>query len=201
VERVGDEELRTYVELLRKYHGTLDLVSPRALESIDALLRDGDAYAAAIRELVPAGLVLDVGTGAGLPAVVIAARAPKRPMLWVERRQRRAAFLRSVAGACRLEAVRVIARDVRTVVPDDLSAPLVAVTAQAVAGWSSLYDWTRHLHDAQVVLVARRAAIWRQEVSIFAESVQADVEVVRADSLEGGGTLVAVRLQGGLPCR
>jgi 16S rRNA G527 N7-methylase RsmG len=201
VERVGDAELQTYVDLLRKYHGTLDLVSPRALDAIDGLLEDGDAYASVVGEVVPPGLVIDVGTGAGLPAVVIAARAPQRPMLWVERRQRRATFLRGVAAACRFEAVRVIASDVRAIAPDDLPAPLVAVTAQAVAGWAALYDWTSHLHDAQVVLVARRGGSWREEVSIFAESVQAEVEVVRADSLGGGGTLVAVRLQGGLPCR
>jgi 16S rRNA G527 N7-methylase RsmG len=201
VTRVGDAALASYVELLRKYHGTLALVSDRALAGIDGLLRDGDAYADAVRELAPEGVVLDLGTGAGLPAVVIAARLPERSMLWVERRQRRAVFLRTVAAACGFRAVSVAATDVRSLDAGALTAPLAVVTAQAVAGWRSLHDWTRHLHAGDTLFVARRGGDWQEEAAAFAESMPVPVAVLRAEPLGRGGTLVAIRVGGGGVCR
>lgn len=198
--RTGDGAIATYVDLLRRYHGTLDLMSDRGLAAIDRLVADAEAYAAAVADVVPPGLVLDVGTGAGLPAVVIAARSPGRAMAWVERRRRRATFLRTVVAHCGLTAVEVYADDVRSVAAEALEAPLVAVTAQAVGGWSSLYRWTRHLHGPSVTLIARRGGDWEAERTAFAQQVQAEVEVRSAEPLGGGGTLVALLVRGGLPC-
>jgi 16S rRNA G527 N7-methylase RsmG len=196
----GDAAIATYVDLLHRYHGTLDLMSDRGLAGIDRLLADAEAYAAAVAELAPPGLVLDVGTGAGLPAVVIAARSPSRPMAWVERRRRRATFLRTVVAHCGLPGVEVYAEDVRAVAAEALATPLVAITAQAVAGWSALYGWTRHLHGATVTLIARRGEAWEDERAAFEQQVQAEVELRSAEPLEGGGTLVALLVRGGLPC-
>jgi 16S rRNA G527 N7-methylase RsmG len=196
----GDAIIERYLLLLRRYQGTLDLVSKRGLADIDRLVRDAEAYAAAARTLAASGLVVDVGSGAGLPAVVVAARAPERRMVWVERRRRRATFLRIVAAQCGLERVEVEAKDVRSVARAALPEPLALVTAQAVGGWSQLYRLTHHLHGPEVTLLARRGAGWEDEHRAFAASLGAAVEVPLAEPLEGGGTLVAVRTRGGLPC-
>jgi 16S rRNA (guanine527-N7)-methyltransferase len=196
----GDDVVATYVEMVRRYHRTLDLMSDRGLADIDRLVADAEAYARAVRRVAPQGVIVDVGTGAGLPAVVVAARVPGCRMLWVERRQRRATFLRMVAAQCALARVAVHAADVRAVTSDDLPGPLAAVTAQAVAGWAELYGWTRHLHGEAVTLVARRGGDWEAEVRAFAERLQAEVEVGGAAPLGGGGTLVVLLCRGGLPC-
>lgn len=196
----GDAAIATYVDLLHRYHGTLDLMSDRGLAAIDGLLADAGAYATAVAEMAPPGLVLDVGTGAGLPAVVIAARSPSRPMAWVERRRRRATFLRTVVAHCGFPSVVVHADDVRSVAVEALAEPLVAITAQAVAGWSSLYRWTRHLHGPTLTLIARRGDDWEAERAAFAQLLQAEVEVRSAEPLQGGGTLVTLLVRGGLPC-
>ncbi|MFN2382578.1 MAG: RsmG family class I SAM-dependent methyltransferase, partial [Guyparkeria sp.] len=74
--------------------------------------------------------MLDLGSGAGLPGVVVAARVAPREVWWVERRRRRATFLTQVAAHARLSSVRVVVDDVRRITrpPDGVAT----VTAQAV---------------------------------------------------------------------
>ena len=190
-----------YRRLVMRYGGTLDLMSSQGLRDLDEKRADAMGYAAAVERWAPAGAIMDVGSGGGLPGVALAAGMPERPVLWVERRRRRAAFLRLVAGECELANVRVVDRDVRSVQPEELPAALAAVTAQAVAGFAALYRLTRHLHDAEVVLVARRGEGWPGEVGSLAEAIAADVAVLAAEPLGRGGTLVVVSVPGGRTCR
>jgi 16S rRNA (guanine527-N7)-methyltransferase len=196
----GDAAIATYRELLARYRTTLDLMSPRGFANLETLLEDAEAYARAVRELVGAGVVVDVGSGAGLPAAVIAARCPERPMMWVERRRKRATFLEMVVANCGFGAVQVVAADVRSLLPSAISGPAAGVTGQAVAGSSTLYHWTRALHATEIVIVVRRGGAWQGDVASLAEAVQAEVSVLRAETLTSGGTLVAVRVAGGLAC-
>jgi 16S rRNA (guanine527-N7)-methyltransferase len=193
--------IEAYRSLLQRYHRTLDLMSDRGLESLDEKLDDAWAYARAVATWAGPGCVLDVGSGAGLPGVVVAANLPERSVVWVERRRRRATFLGMVAAACELRRVEVVCGDVRTVHSDALPGPLAAVTAQAVAPWSDLYSWTRHLHGDRVVFVARRGAAWAEEVAALAQTIGAEPQVLATEGLGRGGTLVVLSVPGGCPCR
>jgi 16S rRNA (guanine527-N7)-methyltransferase len=203
----GDEAARiaasigAYRALLHRYHRTLDLMSDAGLAGLDAKLDDARAYARAVATWAEPGCVLDVGSGAGLPGVVVAAELPERSMVWAERRRRRATFLGMVAASCGLANVSVVEGDVRRLSLDGLPAPLAAVTAQAVAGWSELYAWTRHLHGDRVVLIARRGEGWAGEAAVFAESIGGAARVLATEPLGRGGTLVVLRVGGGSACR
>ncbi|MDF1521732.1 MAG: class I SAM-dependent methyltransferase [Trueperaceae bacterium] len=193
-----------YRALLERYRGTLDLMSPRAFDELDAKVAEAERYAAVVARFAPeTGAVLDLGTGAGLPGAVVAARLAPRPVWWVERRHRRATFLAQVAARAGFEAVRVADRDVR-----DLDAvavgPVVAVTAQAVASFEAVASLTRHLWDERVLLVSRKGPGWEAEVEALRQAVAgwgtATVEVVATEPLGTRGTLIAVRVQGGPAC-
>lgn len=190
-----------YRRLLTRYGATLDLMSSQGLRDLERRRADALAYAKAVDRWAAPGAIMDVGSGGGLPGVVLAEGLPRRPVIWVERRRRRAAFLRLLAAECGLANVRVVDRDVRSVQADALPGGLAAVTAQAVAGFTALYGLTRHVHGAEVLLVARRGERWREEVEALAETVAAKVEVVAAEALGRGGTLVVVSVPGGRPCR
>ena len=203
-EVAGDDVGRTievYRGLLLRYHRTLDLMSERGLDGLDGKLADARAYAAAVQAWAGSGSVIDVGSGAGLPGLVVAAADRERHVLWVERRRRRATFLTMVAAACGLERVRVVADDVRVLEREALPAPLAAVTAQAVAAFADVYGWTRHLHGERVVMVARRGATWAEEVAVLAERIGAEPRVLATETLERGGTLVVLSAPGGSSCR
>jgi hypothetical protein len=90
----ADAALVVYREQLARFRRTLDLMSERGYAALDDKMAEAERYATAVqRHAAPDGAVLDLGTGAGLPGVVVAARLAPRPVWWVERRRRRAAFL------------------------------------------------------------------------------------------------------------
>jgi 16S rRNA (guanine527-N7)-methyltransferase len=227
-EACADEgAIAAYRGLLRRFHRTLDLMSPRAFADLDRFLGEAERYARAVVDLAPhAGVVLDLGTGAGLPGVVVAARLPGRELWWVERRRRRAAFLTQVAAEAGLTSVRVVADDVRMVAPPP--SGVAAVTAQAVGTLTEVAKATRHLWGPRVLLVSRRGPDWDDEVAALtawwrrfarpgaagqadavgnttdayadqavARGQLADPRVLRAEPLGTRGTLVAVELHGG----
>lgn len=215
-----------YRTLLERHHRTLDLLSPKAFADLDRLLAEAERYAACVMEVAPEGGVLDLGSGAGLPGVIVAAYLHPRPMWWVERRQRRATFLEQVAAFAGLTGVRVIADDVRALPRPE--GGVRVITAQAVASFTDVARSTRHLWADSVVLISRKGPEWPAEVAALAAwwaaerssrgvgrpalsrergdhrvasaeavSSAATVSVRRAEPLGTRGTLVAVDVRGG----
>jgi 16S rRNA (guanine527-N7)-methyltransferase len=200
----SEAAIAAYRTLLERYRGTLDLMSPRGFDELDDKLAEAERYAAAVARFAPEdGAVLDLGTGAGLPGVVVAARLAPRTVWWVERRLRRAAFLAQVAARPGFEGVRVADRDVRDLDAAEVG-PVAAVTAQAVASFEAVAALTRHLWGDAVVLVSRKGPGWAAEVEALRGAAAAwgtaSVEVVATEPLGTRGTLVAVRVQGGPAC-
>ncbi len=190
--------LEAYRRLLLRYRDTLDLMSPQGLADLDAKLAEADRYAAAVGELAqPGGVLMDLGSGAGLPAVVVAARLGGWAHRWVERRRKRAAFLTQVVAHTGMgDRVRVVAADVQTLHRDEIG-PVVAVTAQAVASLLRVAELTAHLWaDDGVLLVSRKGPAWEAEVEALASAYrgQAEASVLRVEPLGTRGTLIAVRL-------
>ncbi|MFO7544347.1 MAG: RsmG family class I SAM-dependent methyltransferase [Trueperaceae bacterium] len=206
----GERVIAAYVALVRAYHATLDLVSERGLEAFDRHVADARVYARTIRGLAgPAPTVVDVGSGVGLPGIVIAALLPDARVVLVERRRRRTAFLELAVGKLGLARTEVFGGDVR-----ELAGVCAdVITAQAVAGLADLVHLTRHLHADPCYLVSRRGPDWRREVpgvwvalgagrgedATPAVGRPARAEVV-VEPLEHRGSLVALRLPGGSAC-
>lgn len=224
----ADAALVVYREQLARYRRTLDLMSDRGYADLEAKLAEAERYAAAVRRhAAPGGAVLDLGTGAGLPGVVVAARLAPRRVWWVERRRRRAAFLDQVAARAGLREVRVAAVDVRAL-EVGRTGPVAAVTAQAVAALDQVATLTRHLWADDVLLVSRKGPGWEAEVEalraaargwgaqgrgaegsgaqgggtegVGAQGGPVAVQVIATEALGSGGTLVAVRVRGGSAC-
>ncbi|MFA5551263.1 MAG: RsmG family class I SAM-dependent methyltransferase [Trueperaceae bacterium] len=200
--------LEQYAALLTRYHKTLDLLSDAGLADLPRHLDDALGYAQIIEDRAgPTPVIVDVGSGAGLPGIVIAAALPNATVHLVERRRRRTAFLELATSALGLSNAHVHGGDVQEL--DGVCADVI--TAQAVADLATLVQLTRHLHRDPCWVVSRRgdeqrealtdilAAAGLPPTSTAAEDAAAQAEVlVRA--LEGRGSLVAVRLPGGSAC-
>jgi 16S rRNA (guanine527-N7)-methyltransferase len=193
-----DEALRRYRELVERYHASLDLMSGRGLARWNEHLAEAEAYVEMVASLSPAPRrLLDLGSGVGLPGIVLAASLPDLPVELVERRRKRAAFLRMAAAAVGPCAAEVRAGDVA-----ELPGPPVdIVTAQAVARLAEVVRLTRHRHAAEVVVVARKGRAWRDEVGEIEAVAGSAPTVVAAEARPERGTLVAVRVRGGRACR
>lgn len=85
-----------------------------ARTNLTALVDDGEAalrhYADSLAGLahLPAGALVDLGSGAGYPGIPLAIAQPDRPVTLVEPRNKRASFLETAAARLNLKNVRVL---------------------------------------------------------------------------------------------
>lgn len=148
------EALFAHYDELRRWAPTLALVGPGVAEELF-----GRHYAESIAgaELLPSGpgRLLDIGSGAGFPGIVLAALRPDLEVLLLEPRERKWAFL---AAACRRAGLACRAVNARvsgssTDLPSeirDLSIVTVRALKIAPAVWKALEPRLRE--DARVLL-------------------------------------------------
>ena len=170
--------VRGYAALLRTHGVERGLIGPR---EISRLWTRHILNSAALAHLLPVhGSVADIGSGGGLPGVVLAAMRPDLTIHLIEPMQRRVAWLSEVAHTLHLE--NVVIHDARA---EDLVGEVAAdvVTARAVAPLPRLAPWAlplvapggrlvalkgqraaEELDEAEPVLRRLGARRWRVEV-------------------------------------
>ncbi len=190
------DKLKEYKALVQRYHRTLDLMSERAVAELDTKIGEARVYAELIEPRFSlSDRILDLGSGVGLPGIVLASAFPNHDVALVERRQRRANFLKICVGKLGLTNITIVAEDVRTV----QDRPYTWICAQAVGQFRLLYCLTRHLHAPTVTVVSRRSEVSPAEQAEL-EAVSGPVLETVTAPLPTHGKVVAVRLQGGRPC-
>lgn len=131
VSRETMTRLETYVALLRRWNRRINLVAP---ETLDDVWSRHIADSAQLLALAPPGARtwIDLGSGAGLPALPVAALAaelaPELRLTLVESNRRKAAFLEIAAREMTLQ-LTVLARRVEAVP----AQPYQVVSARALA--------------------------------------------------------------------
>jgi 16S rRNA (guanine527-N7)-methyltransferase len=100
------DRLTAYYELLARWNRKINLTSLENLdEAIDRLLLEP---LAAVRFLpASAGLLMDVGSGGGSPAIPFKLAVPRLKLTMVEAKARKSAFLREAVRHLGLEGVQV----------------------------------------------------------------------------------------------
>lgn len=107
------------------------------------------------------GLWVDVGTGAGFPGMLVALLG-NRPVMLVEPRKRRAAFLQEAAKTLGLaDLVTVCARRV-----EQLDVRADVISARAVATISALFEAAHAIAVPQTVWILPKGANAREEVAV-----------------------------------
>jgi 16S rRNA (guanine527-N7)-methyltransferase len=117
--------------------------------------------AAVVPFLPESGRIVDLGSGAGLPGIVVAAMRPRCEVVLLEPMERRTDWLQEVAAE--LELTNVVVERGRA---EDVHGRLVAdaVTARAVAALDKLYRLALPLLREGGVLVALKGGKAEQEV-------------------------------------
>ncbi|WP_441786801.1 16S rRNA (guanine(527)-N(7))-methyltransferase RsmG [Leifsonia sp. 2MCAF36] len=134
---------------------------------------------AIVAPLLRPGLVGDVGSGAGLPGLVLAIARPDVSFVLIEPMERRVAWLTEQVAALELDNVDVVrdrAEDVR------LDGPLDQVTARAVSAFRKLLPLTAPLLRDGGELVLMKGAGAPAEVEAAAKQIRTykvhDIEVL-----------------------
>jgi 16S rRNA (guanine527-N7)-methyltransferase len=149
-----------YADLLATVGVERGLIGPREAPRIwDRHLLN----CAALGELIPSGVyVVDVGSGAGLPGIVLAVARPDLRISLVESLARRTAFLNEVVEALGLSSVEVVRARAEECV--NVLQPADVVTARAVAPLDRLASWCLPLARPGGVMLAIKGSSAATEI-------------------------------------
>jgi 16S rRNA (guanine527-N7)-methyltransferase len=131
VSRESQSRLKLYAELLRKWQAQINLVSG---ESIPFLWERHVADSLQLRAYIGRGekTVIDIGSGAGLPGLVLALAYPEYRVTLIESNGKKAAFLGEVARQAQIN-VRIVQDRVERIDSEPFRSADPVVTSRAVA--------------------------------------------------------------------
>jgi 16S rRNA (guanine527-N7)-methyltransferase len=182
-----------YVSLLAGAGVAQGLLGPR---EVPRLWSRHVLNCAAIAELVPRpSTLVDLGSGAGLPGVVLALLLPDVEVTLLERMERRAAFLRECVGVLGLPNAQVCCGRA-----EDLAGTIVAdvVTARAVAPMDRLAGLALGLVRPGGLVLAIKGAGAAEEVAkarrVLRRLGVRDVSVLQAGGGDSEPAATVVRL-------
>lgn len=180
-----------FAELLADQGEVRGLIGPREL---DRLWERHILNSAAVVPFLGEGHIVDVGSGAGLPGLVIAAMLPGRDVTLIEPMERRVAWLTEAAEAVGLSNVRVLrgrAEEYWEGVQAD------ALTARAVASIDKLIKWCAPLlsDGGHMALLKGRSAAEEIDRAKYAlRKARLVAEVIEAPTLDGLEATTVVRI-------
>lgn len=184
VSRETLDRLHDYTDLLLDENDRQNLI---AKASVPDLWSRHIADSLQLAALAPqAKSWLDIGTGPGLPGLVIAI-ATGRPTLLVEPRRLRTAFVERVVESLHLRDVRVVTAMLAAVKP----AQFDAITARAVAPLDKLLAMTRPFSHPNTILVFPKGRSAAEEVATAGRTWQGRFEIVPSRTDATAGIVVA----------
>jgi 16S rRNA (guanine527-N7)-methyltransferase len=177
------EVVRRYTADLAQHGEELGLIGPLELPRLWTrhVINSG-----LVAPLLTAGRVGDVGSGAGLPGLVLAAARPDATLVLIEPMERRVEWLVAEAermGLTNVEVVRARAEEV------ELDGWLDQVTARAVSALSKLIPLTAPLVKTGGQLLLMKGARVQQEMEAARKAI-AKAHLVDVEVLELGVGLV-----------
>ena len=140
LEREAVGKLNRFAALLHEWNSVHNLTGARTIEAINRNSIDSLYPLSFIRK--PASL-LDVGTGAGFPGLVLAIALPDTEVVLSEPLKKRIAFLKYAAMDLALPNVQVEGKRVENVI----HAPFELITSRAVTDTRLLLELTGELSD------------------------------------------------------
>jgi 16S rRNA (guanine527-N7)-methyltransferase len=181
-----ENKLGAFADILRTASTQQNLISASTLDTMWSRHLVDSAQLVPLASDAPAGVWLDVGSGAGLPGIVVAALLD-RPVVLVEPRAKRVEFLREAAGALGLD-VTVQHSKVEAYQP---SEPFAVVSARAVAELSQLLASTHHCATASTVWVLPKGRNAQSEVEAAGRKWQGSFHVEPSMTQPDSGIVVA----------
>ncbi|GIT91451.1 ribosomal RNA small subunit methyltransferase G [Jannaschia pagri] len=186
---VSRETLEAYLEMLMQWNETINLIGPSTIATAwDRHILDSVPMAEAIDR--PAANWVDLGSGGGLPGVVIAILRPDCAVTLVESDLRKATFLRSVRRQLDL-SFDVVSKRIEKCPPFDADV----ISARALASLSKLMDYAQPHIVPDGTLIFAKGAKWQAEHIEAQASWTYDLDVVSAADGSDGAILKITNLR------
>jgi 16S rRNA (guanine527-N7)-methyltransferase len=187
------QTLLKYLDLLELWNGTYNLTSVRDRKAmLTQHLADCLAVVPAFARHSQLARVLDVGSGGGLPGVVIAAALPDFDVTCVDTVGKKAAFVRQVAGSLGLANLHAA----HSRVEDLKLGPFDIITSRAFATLLTFTQLTSGRLASGGVWVAMKGQLPEKEMAELPPSVEVfHVEHLKVPGLDAQRCLIWMRLR------
>jgi len=180
VTEVQANRLACYFDLLQRWNATYNLTAVRDAEAMRTQhLADCLAVIAPLQRHAAAGRLLDVGSGGGLPGVIIATLLPAWDVTCVDAVGKKMAFVRQVAGALPLPNLHAEHGRIEAL----KAPPFDVVTSRAFASLADFAALTRRHLATGGVWMAMKGRVPDDEIT----ALPSDVEVFHVEHLDVPG--------------
>lgn len=189
--------LLAYLDLIAKWTRVYNLTAVRdAQEMLSHHLLDSLAVIAPLRRemanlqrAVDARSLLDVGSGAGLPGVVIAIVCPEVQVTCVDTVAKKAAFIQQVAVSLKLPNLKGLHARV-----ESLTQPFDVICSRAFASLLDFTHWSRSALAEDGIWLAMKGKHPEQELQVLPKDVKVfHVEPLNVPSLGAERCIVWMR--------
>jgi 16S rRNA (guanine527-N7)-methyltransferase len=172
LDEAAQKQLLDYMALIQKWNKVYNLTALREPQEILShhLLDSLSAIAPLMRQAQPFGesfSFLDVGSGGGLPGVVIAICCPNVTVTCVDAVSKKAAFVQQVAASLRLSNLKGVHARVET-----LEGPFDIVGSRAFASLPDFVTWSTNALGDKGVWMAMKGKLPEEEISSLPSNVQ-----------------------------
>ncbi len=139
-----EEQFVAFEVLVKKWQHTINLVGPSTIDNIR------ERHTLDSLQLVPSleGVsgILDLGSGGGFPAIILAIAFENTPIYAAESDQRKAIFLQTAAREFGLKNMTVLNKRIETITQEDIT-DIDVVTARACADLQQLSHWCHQIME------------------------------------------------------
>lgn len=187
-----EAKLSAYAALIRKWNRAINLVSLASLPDLETRhLADSAQLAGLLSD--PKGLWLDIGSGGGLPGIVVAIHHPELTVRLVDSDRRKVAFLQTAIRELDLANCTALSARIEELVP----AQAANLSARALAPLDRLMPYLeRHLaSDGTGWLM--KGQNWRAELDAAQQNWKFDVTVHPSQTDPGAVILQIGNLRNG----
>ena len=197
LEESTQDRLLAYLDLIAKWTRVYNLTAVRdAQEMLSHHLLDSLAVIAPLRRemanlqrAVDARSLLDVGSGAGLPGVVIAIVCPEVQVTCVDTVAKKAAFIQQVAVSLKLPNLKGLHARV-----ESLTQPFDVICSRAFASLLDFTQWSRSALAEDGIWLAMKGKHPEQELQVLPKDVKVfHVEPLNVPSLGAERCIVWMR--------
>ena len=150
--------LLVYMDLLKEWSGTYNLVAPRER---DFLLARHVLDSLSITRWLQQGSLLDVGTGAGLPGLPLAIIRPEMEATLLDSAGKKIRFIRHVGRTLKMANIHPLHQRVEALAENTAFAN---ITSRAFASLKEFVQAVRPCADEDTLLLAMKGAYPGQEV-------------------------------------
>lgn len=189
--------LLRYLDLLHHWNATYNLTAVRDRQAmLSQHLADCLSVVPPLRRVRTTGRLLDVGSGGGLPGVVLAIMLPALEVTCVEAVGKKSAFVQQVAGVLGLRNLRAVHARVEQLA----EPPFDVITSRAFSTLGDFTALTRELLAPDGVWMAMKGKTPEAEFASLAPDVEVfHVEQLQVPGLDAARCLVWMRVSATRP--